>query len=313
MKVIYLGTPEFAVKPLKSIIESDKHEVVAVVTQPDKPVGRKAIITPPPVKKLATEYGIPVLQFEKIRNGGAEELGKFNADIMVTCAYGQILSQEIIDVCRYGIINIHASLLPKYRGAAPIQYAVINGEKTTGVTIMQTEAGIDTGDILAAYKTEIGETETAGELAERLSEIGASKICEVLTAIEEGKVEPQKQNNEIATVVKTIKKCDAALDFSNNYETVAHFINGMSPSPAAYAYIGNKSFKFYRAKAIGVGSGEGKYGEVIEADKRLLIACDGGAVDILEIQEEGGKRLSARDFLNGRKLKVGDLLTKEKC
>ena len=126
--------------------------------------GRKAIITPPPVKKLATEYGIPVLQFEKIRNGGANELEKFNADIMVTCAYGQILSQEIIDVCRYGIINIHASLLPKYRGAAPIQYAVINGEKTTGVTIMQTEAGIDTGDILAAYKTEIGETETAGGL-----------------------------------------------------------------------------------------------------------------------------------------------------
>ena len=184
MKVIYLGTPEFAVKPLEKIINSDLHEVVAVVCQPDRPVGRKAIVTPPPVKVVAEKYGIPVLQFEKIRNGGAEELKKFNADIMVTCAYGQILSKEILEVCPKGVINIHASLLPKYRGAAPIQYAIVNGEKKTGVTIMKTEEGLDTGDIIAAYETEIGETETAGELSERLSELGAEHICGVLSDIE---------------------------------------------------------------------------------------------------------------------------------
>ena len=184
MKIIYLGTPEFAVAPLKAIIGSKNHEVVAVVTQPDRPVGRKNIITPPPVKVVALENGIPVFQYEKIRAEGVEDLKSVGADIMITCAYGQILSKEIIDVCPHGIINIHASLLPKYRGAAPIQYAVINGEKTTGVTVMQTEVGLDTGDIIEAFETPIGESETAGDLFVRLSNLGAEKICSVLDKIE---------------------------------------------------------------------------------------------------------------------------------
>ena len=173
MKVIYMGTPEFAVPALKSLINSSGHTVVAVVTQPDRPVGRKGIITPPPVKTVAESIGIPVFQFEKIRRDVIETLKNLNADIMITCAYGQILSREIIDICRYWIINIHASLLPAYRGAAPIQYAVINGEKETGVTIMQTDEGLDTGDIIRQYKTFIGEAETAGELSCRLSALGA--------------------------------------------------------------------------------------------------------------------------------------------
>lgn len=306
MKVIYLGTPEFAVKPLEKIINSDLHEVVAVVCQPDRPVGRKAIVTPPPVKVVAEKYGIPVLQFEKIRNGGAEELKKFNADIMVTCAYGQILSKEILEVCPKGVINIHASLLPKYRGAAPIQYAIVNGEKKTGVTIMKTEEGLDTGDIIATYETEIGETETAGELSERLSELGAEHICGVLSDIENNAAAYTKQNDAEATVVKTIKKEQTEVDFAKSGREVACFINGMSP--LAFAVCNGKKFKFYRAKAAEIG---GEAGKVIVADKKLIIGCGENSVEILEIQEEGGKKLCAKDFLNGRKLKLGDRFNKK--
>lgn len=306
MKVIYLGTPEFAVKPLEKIINSDLHEVVAVVCQPDRPVGRKAIVTPPPVKVVAEKYGIPVLQFEKIRNGGAEELKKFNADIMVTCAYGQILSKEILEVCPKGVINIHASLLPKYRGAAPIQYSIVNGEKKTGVTIMKTEEGLDTGDIIAAYETEIGETETAGELSERLSELGAEHICGVLSDIENNAVAYTKQNDAEATVVKTIKKEQTEVDFAKSGREVACFINGMSP--LAFAVCNGKKIKFHRAKAAGIG---GEAGKVIVADKKLIIGCGENSVEILEIQEEGGKKLCAKDFLNGRKLKLGDRFGKK--
>ena len=306
MKVIYLGTPEFAVKPLEKIINSDLHEVVAVVCQPDRPVGRKAIVTPPPVKVVAEKYGIPVLQFEKIRNGGAEELKKFNADIMVTCAYGQILSKDILEVCPKGVINIHASLLPKYRGAAPIQYAIVNGEKKTGVTIMKTEEGLDTGDIIAAYATEIGEMETAGELSERLSELGAEHICGVLSDIENNTAVYTKQNDAEATVVKTIKKEQTEVDFTKSGREVACFINGMSS--LAFAVCNGKKFKFHRAKAAGIG---GEAGEVIVTDKKLIVGCGENSVEILEIQEEGGKKLCAKDFLNGRKLKLGDRFGKK--
>ena len=305
MKIIYLGTPEFAVAPLKAIIGSQNHEVVAVVTQPDRPVGRKNIITPPPVKVVALENGIPVFQYEKIRAEGVEDLKSVGADIMITCAYGQILSKEIIDICPHGIINIHASLLPKYRGAAPIQYAVINGEKTTGVTVMQTEVGLDTGDILEAFETPIGESETAGDLFVRLSNLGAEKICSVLDKIEKGEIAPQKQDESKAFVVKTIKKEDALIDFSKSALEIKNLINGMNPWPIAYTFANGKKLKIYRAVTV---DASGSIGEVIKADKKLYIACGEGAIEILELQEEGGKVMNALSYLNGRKLKVGDLL-----
>ena len=305
MKVIYLGTPEFAVNPLKALIESQNHQVMAVVTQPDRPVGRKNVITPPPVKVTATGNGIPVYQYEKIRVEGVEDLKKINADIMVTCAYGQILSREIIDICKYGIINIHASLLPKYRGAAPIQYAVINGEKTTGVTIMQTEEGIDTGDILATFETDIGETETAAELMGRLSILGAKNISSVLDKIESGEIIPLKQDESKASIVKMIKKEDALIDFTKDCNSVKNLINGMNPWPIAYTSFGGKKLKIFRAKVV---EGKGKPGEVIKVDKRLVIACGSGAIDVFSLQEEGGKPMVASSYLNGRKLKVGDIL-----
>ena len=305
MRIIYLGTPEFAVAPLKAIIGSKNHEVVAVVTQPDRPVGRKNIITPPPVKVVALENGIPVFQYEKIRAEGVEDLKNVGADIMITCAYGQILSKEIIDICPHGIINIHASLLPKYRGAAPIQYAVINGEKTTGVTVMQTEVGLDTGDIIEAFETPIGESETAGDLFVRLSNLGAEKICSVLDKIEKGEITPQKQDESKAFVVKTIKKEDALIDFSKSALEIKNLINGMNPWPIAYTFANGKKLKIYRAVTV---DASGSVGEVIKADKKLYIACGDGAIEILELQEEGGKVMNALSYLNGRKLKVGDLL-----
>lgn len=309
MNVIFMGTPDFAVPVLESIIKSDNHKVVAVVTQPDRPVGRKAVITPPPVKVAAAAHGLPTFQFEKIRLEGVETLKSLNADIMVTCAYGQLLSQEIIDICKFGIINVHASLLPKYRGAAPIQYAVINGESKTGVTFMKTAAGLDTGDIIAEYETAIGEDETAGELAARLSLLGAEHICDILTAIENGSATFTPQNERLAFTVKTIKKEQAETDFSRPAVKVMQFILGMNPSPVAYAFCKGKKIKIYRAKALNEEFA-GKCGEVVKADKKLIVKCGSGAIEITEIQEEGGKKLSARDFTAGRKLAVGDVLGK---
>ncbi len=304
MKVIYCGTPDFAVPPLKNIIKSTKHEVVAVITQPDRPVGRKAIITPSPVKIAALESNIPVLQFENIRREGVEAIKEVNADIMVTCAYGQILSQEIIDICKHGIVNIHASLLPKYRGAAPIQYAVINGDRETGITFMKTEAGLDTGDIIEQYSTPVHSGETTGELTERLSVLAAEKVCGILDEIECGTAVFTKQDDSISSYVKTIKKEQSIIDFSKNCNVVANFINGMNPWPVAHSSVNGKNYKFYRASAI---DGNGNFGEIIRADKKLVVACGKGAIEVFEIQEEGGKKLPAASFLLGRKLKVGDV------
>ena len=303
MKIIYLGTPEFAVKPLESLIKS-KHEVVAVVTQPDRPVGRKGIITPPPVKVVAEKNNIPVYQFEKIRTDGIESLKSLNADAMVTCAYGQILSEEVLNICPYGVYNIHASLLPKYRGAAPIQYAIICGEKTTGITFMKTDVGLDTGDIVKQYPLDILPDETFGALSERLSILGAEKVADVMTEIETGNACPVKQNDEFMSVVKTIKNEDCIIDFARNSEAVKNLINGLSPAPCAYTFLNGKRYKFYNASLSG---GSGNAGEVICADKKLILACGEGAVEIRSLQEEGGKVMDAKSFLLGRKLKVGDV------
>lgn len=304
MKIIFMGTPDFAVKPLESLLSSARHKVVAVVTQPDKPVGRKGVLTPPPVKTVAEKSGVPVYQFPKIGEG-FETLKGLNADIMITCAYGQLIPQSVIMLCPYGIVNIHASLLPKYRGAAPIQYAVINGEKETGVTFMKTDVGLDTGDMIAKYPLTIKNGETAGELSDRLSSLGAEKAEEVLNSIEEGTAVFEKQDNAIASLVKTIKKEDSIIDFTKDSETVCHFVLGMNPKPAAQCFHNGKIMKvFYAVPA----EGKGEPGEVLTAKGKLIVACGKGAIEITELQEEGGKRMSAKDFLSGRKIAVGERL-----
>ncbi len=306
MKLVFLGTPDFAVPSLESIIKS-KHEVLAVVTQPDKPVGRKNVLTPSPVKECALKHGLKVLQYNKIRLEGVEDLKNLAPDIMVTCAFGQILSQEIIDIAPRGIINVHASLLPKYRGAAPIQYSVINGDEETGVTIMQTEAGIDTGDILSVEKTPIYPDETAGELFERLSEIGAKLIVETLDKIEAGQITPIKQDETKATHVKMLTRETGKIDWAKSAKEIKNLVRGTNPWPAAHTFLNDKTFKIFAVNALD-GEFEGEIGEVLRADKKLVVKCGQGAVEILEIQAEGGKRMSAQAFNAGRKILKGDIL-----
>lgn len=304
MKIIYLGTPDFAVKPLEAILERG-YDVVAVISQPDKPVGRKREIKPTPVKEFALSKGLKVLQFDKIREH-VEEIKALDADIMVTCAYGQILSQQIIDITKYGIYNIHASLLPLYRGASPISAAILNGDKTTGVTIMKTEIGIDSGDIVNVSETPIGEDETCGQLFDRLSLIGAKLICETLGLIESGKATLKKQEHERATFCKMIKKEDAKIDWNEDAEVVLRMIRAYNPSPIAYTFFKGKMLKIFSAE---YSSLTGRAGQVVSADKKdgLVIACKSGAIFIKEVQMEGAKRMSYSDFVQGRKLVVGDV------
>ncbi|MBE5750464.1 MAG: methionyl-tRNA formyltransferase [Clostridiales bacterium] len=302
MKIVYLGTPDFAVKPLKKLVDSG-YEIIAVVTNRDKPVGRKRVLTPPPVKAYAVENGIAVYQYDKIRVEGVEDLKKLNPDLMITCAFGQILSQEIIDIPRLGVINIHASILPKYRGASPIHYAILNGEKTTGITIMKTDVGIDTGDIILQKETEIGDTETCGELFDRLSDLGAECIISALPLIESGKATFIKQDNNKATFTKIIKKEDAKIDFNRSAIDEYNKIRAFNPAPIAYTTLNGEPFKIYSAEIVDVS---GVPGTVIKADKELVIACGSGAISLKKVQKAGGNAMNISDFLRGNKFNVGE-------
>lgn len=309
MKVIFLGTPSFAVPSLNALLKSS-HQVFAVVTQPDKKVGRDQKVVFSPVKELALKSGVKVLQYDKIRLEGVDDLESLNADIMVSCAYGQILSQRIIDIAPHGIINVHGSLLPKYRGAAPIQQAVIDGEAETGVTIMQTEAGIDTGDILSVVKTPIGKSETAGELFDRLAVLGAELLIQTLDKIERGEITPVKQDESKATHVSMIKKEDGLIDFSNSAQVIFNKIRGMNPWPIAFTSLNGKTLKIFKAEVVKSDNADGAIGEVVFADKNqgVVVKCGKDFLKIIELQLEGGKRMQARDFVLGRKIAVGDIL-----
>ena len=308
MRVVFLGTPDFSVNTLKAIINS-KHEVVAVVTQPDKPVGRSSKLVFSPVKQVAVEHNLKVLQYNKIRLEGVDDLKALNADIMVTCAFGQILSQEIIDIAPKGIINVHASLLPKYRGAAPIQWSIINGDSETGVTIMQTEAGIDTGDIICVEKTPISETETAGELFDRLSMLGAKLLVEALDLIESGNATFTKQNDDLATHVKMLKKEDGIIDFSKSAREIYNFVRGMNPWPCAYTFLDEKPLKVHSSDIVEIEA-FAQPGEVICADSKrgLIIATGNGFIRLKDIQAEGGKKMADTAYLLGHKIEIGTKL-----
>jgi len=301
MKIVFLGTPDFAVPVLKAI-HGSKHEILAVVTQPDRPFGRKAIITPCAVKTCALNLGLKVLSYEKIRNEGVEDLKALCPDIMVTCAFGQILSQEILDIAKHGVINVHASLLPKYRGSAPIQYSVINGDRETGVTIMQTGLGVDTGDILLQSKLEILPDETAGELFYRLSILGSKIIVEALDKIEKGEINPIPQDERLATHVKMLKKEDGLIDFTKPALDIKNLVRGLNPWPIAYTKYEGKTLKIYNVSIIET---LGNAGEVISVDGGITVATGRGSIVINELQLEGGKKMSAKEFLLGRKIPVG--------
>ena len=305
MKIVYAGTPDFAVLPLKSILQAG-YEVVAVLTQQDQPLGRKGIITPPPVKTAALEAGIPVLQPKKLREH-IEEIRALGADLMVTCAYGKILTRELLDVFPRGVWNIHASLLPRYRGAAPIQWSIINGEKYTGVTVMKTEEGLDTGDILLARRIEILPSETAGELSSRLSALGAEAILEGLEYIKRGDHALLLQDNAQATSVTKITKEQARINWSERAENIVNLVRGMNPAPVAFTTLSGVPVNVYRATAMEY-DGEEPCGTVLGIPKKLAVKCADGCVVLEEIQLSGGKRMKGTDAMNGRKIQKGQVL-----
>ncbi len=310
MKIIFFGTPDFAVPALTKLIE--KHEVVAVVTQPDKPQGRSNKPVPGPVKKLALEHNIPVLQYEHIRKQGVDDLKSFNADVMVTCAYGQILSQEILDITPIGVLNIHGSILPKYRGAAPIQWAIINGDKTTGITILRSEAGMDDGDILLTHEVDIKEYETSEELFERLSHLGAECIIQALDLVASGKAVFVPQNHQIATKCKMLKPEMGKVDFNLSAKQIANLIHGLNPWPLAHISINNIKFKLFKAKVVECNE-DGRVGTVVVSSpkKGLIIKCGEGYLLVDELQAENGKRMPAKSYLNGKTIAVGSEVTSE--
>ncbi len=302
MKIVFAGSPEYAVPSLNALVEAGK-EVVAVLTQPDKPTGRKRTLTPTPVKARAIELGIPVYDFARVRDH-AEEIASIGADIMITCAYGQILTDEILKAFPSGVWNLHASLLPEFRGASPIQSAILAGKTHTGVTVMRTELSLDTGDILLVKRCETGGA-TYGELSEKLSRISAEAATEAVNLLEAGDLNLILQDEAAATYCKKITKAEAKIDFSRTADEVARAINAYSPEPAAYAYLSGAPVNFFKAEAGNAEGGE--IGEVTSADKKgITVKCGGGAVKILSLQLAGGKVIFAADAVNGRKIKAGD-------
>ena len=307
MKVIYLGTPDFAVLPLKKIIESG-FEVVAVVSQPDRPVGRKREIKPTPVKACALEYGIPVYQFEKIRNE-YKVLKELNADIMVTCAYGQILTQEVIDLTPKGVFNIHASLLPKYRGASPVQSVLLGMEKETGVSILRSGIGLDDGDVMMVKKIDIAEEDNAITLFDKLSRLSAEVIIPALDSIEDGTAVFRHQDESLATKCSMLKPEMGNVDFTKSPEEVVGLIKGLAQWPNVRITIDDVYFKLFNAVVSKVDVAGFDCGQVVVANNKqgLHIKCGNGAIEITEILPINSKRMSAKSYLNGKQIKVGSI------
>lgn len=307
MKLIFMGTPDFAVPCLESLIDAG-HEIAAVFTQPDKPVGRKQVLTPSPVKVCAEKHGITVYQPRSVRTDYAVSIVRNIApDCVVVVAFGKIIPPEMLAIPRLGFVNVHGSLLPKYRGAAPIQWAVIDGEKRTGVTTMQMDEGLDTGDILDVMSTDIGENETSGELFDRLAPMGAELIVKTLEKLEQGIVTPIKQDDSLSNYAKIITKDMAQIDFSVSAEAAFNRIRGFNPWPVAYTIISGKRMKVFAAEKV--GSVKGAAGEVVCSDKSLVVAFgDGNGLKFTDVQLEGSKRMPAADLLKGRSIEKGTVL-----
>lgn len=305
MKVLFMGTPDFAVKPLQALIKNG-YDVVGAVTQPDKPVGRKAILTAPAVKIEAENNGIKVFQPQTLKNGeGMEILNELNPDVVIVVAYGKLLPKDFLEFSKYGCINIHGSLLPKYRGAAPIQRCVIDGEKYAGVTSMQMDVGLDTGDMLLKEVTEIGENETSGELFDRLSDMGADLLIKTLKALENGELKPEKQNDSESTYASMLDKTMSRIDWNKSACEVHNLVRGLDPWPVAQTELDGKKLKLFSSSVSNELFG-GVAGEVRNLKNGLAVFCgDSKAVVISEVQFEGKKRMKAVDFLRGHPIQDG--------
>ncbi|MFA5450067.1 MAG: methionyl-tRNA formyltransferase [Clostridia bacterium] len=307
MNVIFLGTPKFAVAVLDAILASS-HKVAAVVTQPDRVNARGGKIIFSPVKVLALEQGLPVLQFENISKEGADILRALGADIMVTAAYGQILSQQVLDICKHGVINCHASILPKYRGASPVQAALLNGDRETGVSIMQTVQAVDAGDVILIEKLTLSGEENAEECLAALSHLGGRAVVKALGAIADGSVVFSPQDQAQATFSKKLKKEDGKLNFNKNAEELNNIVRAFAPKPSAYLSSPHGALKVLRAAVI-QGDFSGQNGEVLNSDKNgFIIKCAKGVLSLLEVQGEGGKVMPFDAYLRGRPIAKGTVL-----
>ena len=308
MKIVFMGTPDFAVPSLKALYEAG-HEVKAVFCQPDKPKGRGYKLVPPPVKEFALEKNIPVYQPNSLKNGGDEFikiLEELAPECIVVAAYGKILPKSVLDIPKFGCVNVHGSLLPKYRGAGPIQWAVLNDEKTTGITTMLMGEGLDTGDMLLKCETEIGENETAAELFDRLADMGADLIVETLEKLKKGEITPVPQNEEEATYAPMLTKELSPIDFTKTAREVHKQICGLSDWPCATTLINGKRLKVYHSEIV-EGNSDKPAGTVVKA-KDLTIACGEGLIRFTEIQAEGSKRMATADYLRGKPIAEGTVL-----
>jgi len=304
MDLIFLGTPSFAVPTLEKILEAG-HKVLTVITQPDRPKGRGQSLAASPVKESALRHGLPVFQPERIKRPEVlEQLKAFHADAMVVVGYGQIISQAIIDLPRHGIINVHGSLLPKYRGAAPIQWSITNGEKVTGVTTMRIDAGLDTGDMLLKTETSIGPNETALELGARLAVLGADLLVETLARIEA--IVPEKQDSSQATYAPILKKEDGRIDWTQPAQAIHNRVRGLLPWPGGFTVFRGQTLNVWKSRIADVAAG--KPGQILAAGKSLQVICgDESTVELLEVQLEGKKRIAGKDFANGQRLQENEV------
>lgn len=306
MKIVFMGTPDFAAMALEKLVSAG-HEITLVVTQPDKEKGRGKQVQKSDVKLVAEKYDIPVFQPVKIKTEESVEILRgYEADIFVVAAFGQILSKEILDMPKYGCVNIHASLLPRLRGAAPIQWSIIDGDEKTGVTIQQMDVGLDTGDILAVKEVEIASDETGGSLFDKLAVAGADLIVETLPLIEEGKITPVPQDESLSTYAKKLSKDMGLIDWNMPAVAIERLIRGCSPWPSSYSNIGGKSLKIWKAAVTDTKSTPGEVSEVTK--ESITIGCGEGSLVVEELQLEGKKRMSVHDFLLGYHINVGDKL-----
>src|SRR3954453_2150839 len=306
MRLAFLGTPAFAVPTLERIVEAG-HQVVSVLTQPDRPRGRGQQPAAPPVKEAALRLGLPVYQPERVRRPEAvEHLRGLATDAMVVVGYEQIIPQSVIDLAPLGIINVHASLLPKYRGAGPIQWSIINGETRTGVTTMRIDAGLDTGDMLLKAETEIGPGENAIELGERLAVMGADLLIQTLAGLAAGTVVPEKQDDSQATLAPLLKKEDGAIDWTAPALAVHNLVRGLQPWPGAQTSFRGTALHLWKTRTRGAPASQAP-GRFVSL-KPVVVACGEGALELLEVQLEGRKRIKAADFANGQRLTENDRL-----
>lgn len=305
MRIVFMGTPDFAVPSLQALIDAG-HDVCAVYTQPDKPQGRKQILTAPPVKTLALEHDIPVFQPNTLKNEDEQaRLRELAPEVIIVVAYGKLLPKAVLDIPPHGCINVHGSLLPRGRGAAPIQWAVIAGDEMAGVTTMQMAEGLDTGDMLLTYETKVGEKETAGELFDRLAQSGAELLIQTLVKLDE--ITPRPQDDAQSCYAHMLDKQMAVIDWSKSAHEIDCLIRGLNPWPIALTTLSGERLKVFAAEKA---AGNGEPGTVLEADpkKGLTVACGEGALKLTEIQLVGGKRMKATDFLRGHAIEVGTKL-----